>query len=86
MFEFIRNGSWFLVCLLAKYAKYKFLSNFKNNIFVPQTCEGLTYERDVCGLTVVDSLLSINPKTRQFGENINSSKRLEVVDKDIGDP
>ena len=46
----------------------------------------LTNEGDVCGLTVVDSLLSINPKTRQFGENINSSKRLEVVDKDIGDP
>ena len=46
----------------------------------------LTYKRDVCGLTVVDSLFSINPKTRQFRENIDSSERLEVVDKDIGDP
>ena len=46
----------------------------------------LTYKRDVCGLTVVDSLFSINPETRQFRENIDSSERLEVVDKDIGDP
>ena len=48
--------------------------------------DSLTYKRDVCGLTVVDSLLSINPEARQFRENIDSSERLEVVDKDIGDP
>ena len=48
--------------------------------------DSLTYKRDVCGLTVVDSLFSINPEPRQFGENIDSSERLEVVDKDIGDP
>lgn len=65
------------------------LNNVKRNIRNhrrPWVGAGLTYKCYVCGLAVVDSLLSINPKTRQLRENINSSKRLEVVDKDIGDP
>ena len=46
----------------------------------------LTNEGDVCGLAVVDSLLSVYPQPRQLGENLDSLECFQVVDEDVGNP
>ena len=46
----------------------------------------LTNEGDVCGLAVVDTLLSVNPEPRQLGENLDSLECFQVVDEDVGNP
>ena len=46
----------------------------------------LTNEGDVCGLAVVDSLLSVYPQPRQLGENLDSLECFQIVNKDIWYP
>ena len=46
----------------------------------------LTNEGDVCGLAVIDTLLSVNPEPRQLGENLDSLECFQVVDEDVGNP
>ena len=38
------------------------------------------------GLAVVDPLLGVYPKPRQFGENLDSLECFQVVDEDVWDP
>ena len=43
-------------------------------------------ESDVCGLAVVDSFPSIDPKTSKLRKYIYCLECLEVIDENIGNP
>ena len=45
-----------------------------------------TDEGDVCCLTVIYSLVGVNPQTSKLRQDVDGFERFQVVDKDIWEP